>query len=129
MEDPINEEKNSSRKFKTMYLTITIAGIILLLTLKEIGIMCIMISIPLASLFFFVALFAIIILNSEPVEKADESTLENINIDEYRGRNVRVVNKKGSENLKVLGVLFLSYITISGTAYIMMLLNSLVEFF
>ena len=127
--DPIMEEIESLKKIKTLFLTTTIVGIIFVLILKEIALMFIMISIPLAILAFIIALFAIIIVNSDPLEKADESTIENINIDEYRGKNVRVVNKSGAENLKVLGTLFLSYIIIGGFAYIMMLLNSLFTFF
>ncbi len=127
--DPIMEEIESLKKIKTLFLTTTIVGIIFVLILKEIALMFIMISIPLAVLAFIIALFAIIIVNSDPLEKADESTIENINIDEYRGKNVRVVNKSGAENLKVLGTLFLSYIIIGGFAYIMMLLNSLFTFF
>ena len=127
--DPIMEEIESLKKIKTLFLTTTIVGIIFVFILKEIALMFIMISIPLAILAFIIALFAIIIVNSDPLEKVDESTIENINIDEYRGKNVRVVNKSGAENLKVLGTLFLSYIIIGGFAYIMMLLNSLFTFF
>ena len=70
--DPIMEEIESLKKIKTLFLTTTIVGIIFVLILKEIALMFIMISIPLAFLAFIIALFAIIIVNSDPLEKADE---------------------------------------------------------
>ncbi len=129
LENPIIDEEKirESRKNKIIMLAIIIFGTIFVVKFKEFAFFCLLISLPITFLCFFISLIVILVRFSDSVESLEQSEINklketNPNIDYSQG-NVNVLNKKGVSKLKTLGVVFLSYIILGGITYIMMILT------
>ena len=131
LENPIIDEEmiKESRKNKIIMLVIIILGAIFVVKFKEFAFFCLLISLPITFLYFFISFIVILVRFSVPVESLEQGEINklrksNPNID-YTQTNVNVLNKKGVRKLKTLGVIFLSYIILGGITYIMMILTGL----
>ena len=124
-EDDIRE----TRKNKIIILVTIILGTILIIKLKEFAIWFLIILSPIIFLGFFIALIVILMRFSDPIESLASNEIKKLNMSNpnvnYNKTNVRVVNKKGINKLKTLGILFLMYIILWGIAFIISAISRL----